>query len=164
MARVILFIIVFGALASHAESLHLTAEDIKGVSVSANLNQCKIPLLDELKGLDSFIADIRLQITNGANLDDMLSQLLESRVSLINTIQAFMNTTIASASVEFPEGMSADGRIETNLGFVEVRAGVPISNVTFVGLNLCEYLDLDSDPVVVSKKSVVEFLNSLFLN
>ena len=172
MSNLVMFtLILICSSTALAKSLQLTADKVKGISTSVNIEQCKLQshFLESLESHKNLAASFleRIKVASDEDrpkLEKTLSNIHSADETVRRILEKFNNTELVTASVEFPDNTVLTSQVETDNGIINFWFSNPISQITIIGLDLCVFLDLDAERIVVTKEAIVNFLNSLQLN
>ena len=113
-----------------AKSLQLTADKVKGISTSVNIEQCKLqsPFLEALEDHKKLAASFLERIKVASDEDrpkweKALSNIHSADETARRILEQFNNTELVTASVEFPDstvqpGSSVTSQVETDNGII----------------------------------------------
>ena len=172
MSNLVMFtLILICSSTALAQSLQLTADKVKGIVTSVNIEQCKARsnLFEALEDHKHFTDSIleRIKVASDEDrpgLENILSNISSADESVRRILKQFSNTELVTASIEFPDSTVLTSQVKTDNGVINFWSGNPLSQITIIGLDLCLFLDLDAERIVVTKEAIVNFLNSLQLN
>lgn len=168
-----LFILVFLTLFFvdvQANNQGFTVKDIKAVIPTTNIQLCKAQgnMVNSLKlSLENQkVIREKLESATGEEkekLEETLTTLENSYETISKLVLRFKNTEFAGANLILPKGSNLSEEIPTGNGSLRVWQSDPTSQITFLGPDICGYLDLKQDKATLTAENIVSFLNSLNL-